>query len=185
MRVLAGGAARGRRLRGRARDRGRRDCVPGNAPWGARRQVGGGRVPVRRGRGGAARRVARGCPLVRARPDRRRRRRLRARARVAAGGAAGDVRGGRLPRRRDPRPGHGRAGRGEGPDRGRGDLGRARRRALRAPRVHRHGLAALALAAPRPGDRERYAVACRGRLAASSGRCPGGPRARSSHCRPT
>ena len=59
----------------------------------------------------------------------------------------------RLPRRRDPRAGHDRARRRQGDQRRGRALGRCRRGPLRAPRVHRHGVARVALDAPRDGCR--------------------------------
>ena len=86
-----------------------------------------------------------------------------------------------LSRRRDPRPGHDRARRRQGDQcRGR-SLGRRRRGALRAPRVHRHGVARVALDASRDRHGRRHTVAHDRRPAAvarGSGGAGDGPLAR-------
>ena len=180
--------ARRRRPRGRAGRCRHGHGVPRDAAWLAPGPDDRLRVSLRRCRGCAPGWADRGRPLLRTRAHRRRRHRCRPRALSASRRPCGHRRRHGLPRRRDPRPGHDRARRRQGDQRRGRALGRRRRGALRAPGVHRHGVARVALDASRDRHGRRHAVAHDSRPAAVA-RGAGGagddplPRPRRRHAR--
>ena len=117
------------------------------------------RLPLRRRSGLPARRLDRAGALVRPRRDPRRSGRDRARLRRPARRAARHAVVFGCPADEIPAPLTVEVGGGKAVSRGRGPLGRDRRRALRAPRVRGHGLPAVALDATRPRVRHRSALA--------------------------